>query len=258
MFFILSKVLAFVLNFHLHGFYCLVVAGLLRFAGFRTATKAALILAACLPVIYGFTWIGNQLLRPLEDASQPPEQAELAAADGIIVLAGFTGRPVVSAERNEPQINSAGERFLKAVELARIYPDKPVWFAGYSGQLIPKGWSEDKITEALLDQLGLDIERFSFEAESRNTAESAKNMYRLTRPSAQSRWVLVTSATHMKRAVASFKKQGWTNLIPYPVDFITRPHAHAAGFSLSAGPSLIRTALHEHIGYFAYWLTGRI
>ena len=258
MFFILSKILAFVLNLHLHGFYCLLAAGLFRLTGFRTATRLALMMAVCLPVIYGFTWIGHQLLRPLEDVAHPPEQAELAAADGVIVLAGFTGRPVVSAERNEPQINSAGERFLKAVELARLYPDKPIWFAGYSGQLIPKGWSEDKITKALLDQLGLDVDRFSFEAGSRNTAESARNMYRLTQPSSESRWILVTSATHMKRALGSFEKQGWNNLIPYPVDFITRPGVHAGGFSLSAGPSLIRTALHEHIGYLAYWLTGRI
>ena len=83
-------------------------------------------------------------------------------------------------------------------------------------------------------------------------------MYHLTQPSSESRWILVTSATHMKRALGSFEKQGWNNLIPYPVDFITRPGVHAGGFSLSAGPSLIRIALHEHIGYLAYWLTGRI
>ena len=69
---------------HLHGFYCLLAAGLFRLTGFRTATRLALMMAVCLPVIYGFLWIGHQLLRPLEDIARPPEQAELAAADGVI------------------------------------------------------------------------------------------------------------------------------------------------------------------------------
>lgn len=85
----------------------------------------------------------------------------------------------MSKDRNEAQINGQGERFLKAVELARLYPTKPVWFAGYSGQLFQRGWSKDEITKKLILQFGLKIERFSFETDSRNTSELAQNMYGL-------------------------------------------------------------------------------
>ena len=258
MFFVISKVLSVFLAVHLHGYFCLLAAGLLAFANFTKLAKIALILAAILPLLYSFTWTGYKLLGPLENFAQVPTATQIAEAKGVIVLAGFTGRPQVSKQRNEPQINGSGERFLKAVELARLYPDKPIWFAGYSGQLFPKGWSEDVITKALIRQLGMKVNHFSFEANSRNTAETAQNMFRLVQPDATKSWILVTSASHMKRAVASFKSSGWTNIIPYPVDYITRPNQPTVGFSMSIGPSLLRTALHEHIGYLAYWLSGRI
>lgn len=258
MFFILSKVLSIFLAVHLHSYFCLLAAGLLAIARLRRLAKIALILAVVLPLLYGFTWSGHQLLAPLENFAPIPTTTELAEAKGVIVLAGFTGRPQVSKERNEAQINGAGERFLKAVELAKLNPKKPVWFAGYSGQLFPRGWSEDEITKALIRQLGMKVDRFSFEADSRNTSETAQNMFRLVQPDATEKWLLVTSASHMKRAVASFKTAGWNAIIPYPVDFITRPEQPTGVFSLSGGPNLIKTALHEHIGYLAYWLSGRI
>lgn len=258
MFFVLSKIFSIFLSAHLHSYFCLLAAALLALAKYMRLAKTALLLAVLLPIFYGFTWSGYQLLGPLENFSPVPKETEISSAKGVIVLAGFTGRPQVSKERNEAQINGSGERFLKAVELARLYPNKPVWFAGYSGQLFPKGWSEDEITKALILQLGMKIERFSFETSSRNTAESAQNMYGLVMPNASEKWVLVTSASHMKRAVASFKAAGLTAIIPYPVDFITRPTQPTGEFSLSAGPRLLKIALHEHIGYFAYWMSGRI
>ena len=258
MFFVASKVLSIFLSVHLHSYFCLLAAGLLALTKFTRLAKMALILAVVLPLLYGFTWTGYQLLRPLENFAPIPAASELIDAKGVIVLAGFTGRPEVSKERNEAQINGQGERFLKAVELARLYPNKPVWFAGYSGQLFPKGWSEDEITKKLILQLGMKIERFSFETGSRNTSESAQNMYALVTPDPTEKWVLVTSANHMKRALASFKAAGLTAVIPYPVDFITRPSKPTMEFSLSAGPNLLTIALHEHIGYLAYWLSGRV
>lgn len=258
MFFILSKALAFVLAFHLHSFFCLLAFLICKICGATRLANISLSFAVVLPILYGFTAIPAQLLVPLENYSAPPSARALDEAQGIIVLAGFTGRPTVSKERNEPQINGAGERFLKAIELSRLFPDTPIWFTGYSGKINPKGWSEDQITKLLLQQLDVEESRFSFEANSRNTSQSATNMYELVNPSADSPWVLVTSATHMKRAIGSFKKAGWQNIIGYPVDYITQTNSQANGFSLSAGPSLWKIALKEHIGYFAYWLTGRV
>tara|TARA_B100001248_G_C27261303_1_gene398563 strand:+ start:467 stop:619 length:153 start_codon:yes stop_codon:yes gene_type:complete len=50
------------------------------------------------------------------------------------VLGGYTAIGMNSADRQEPQIGNAGERFIKALELAKLYPKKQVWFSGFSGQ----------------------------------------------------------------------------------------------------------------------------
>ena len=258
MFFILSKILAFMLSPHLHSVFCLLFAGLFSAIRAKRLAKMAVILAVILPVFYSWTFIGNAFVRPLESHAPVPVAAQIDKAAGIIVLGGFTGSPVVSQARKEAQLGSAGERFLKAIELARLYPDKPVWFSGFSSYIHPKGWSEDKITKELIRKLGLNVDRFSFEAKSQNTAQNARFMLDKARPQAGQSWVLVTSASHMKRALASFEAAGWSNLIPYPVDFQTTPDSQWGAFSPGKGFSLIKTALHEHIGYLAYWLTGRI
>ena len=258
MFFVFSKILAFLLAPVLHSMFCLVASGLFLLIRAKLMARLCLILAGVLPLMYSWTFFGAQLVRPLENYADMPTKQALDRAVGIIVLGGYAGNGMISADRQEPQIGGAGERLFKAVELARLYPQKQVWFSGFSGQLLPKGWSEDESTAYLLTQLGLPVTRFSFEARSRNTFQNAAFMFDELHPSDDQDWVLVTSASHMKRALASFKAAGWSGLIPYPVDFQTTSTPHWGQFSPNQGFSLVKTGLHEHIGYLAYWLSGRI
>ena len=64
--------------------------------------------------------------------------------------------------------------------------------------------------------------------------------------------MLVTSASHMKQALASFKAAGWTSLVPYPMDFQTTSTPRWGQVSLREGFSMIQAGLHEHIGYLAH------
>ena len=258
MFFLFSKVLAFVLTAQLHSVFCLLGAGLCSVFGARRLARRAVVLAFLLPLIYSWTFVGEILVRPLENHIGVPAPEQIDKAKGIIVLGGFTGGSVVSEDRGEAQISSAGERFLKAVELARLYPDKPVWFSGFSSQIRPRGWSEAEITRRLVVQLGLPLNRFSFEEKSQNTAQNADFMFQNVQPQAGEKWILVTSASHMKRSLASFRKAGWDNITGYPVSFKTTENAHLGTFSPGKGFSLMNIALHEYVGYLAYWLSGRI
>ena len=258
MFFVFSKILAFLLAPVLHSLFCLLASGLFLLIQAKFLARICLILAGALPLLYSWTFFGAQLVRPLENYANIPAREALDRAAGVIVLGGYTGNGMISADRQEPQISGAGERFIKAVELARLYPKKQVWFSGFSGQLNPKGWSEAESTAYLLRQLGLPVTRFSFEARSRNTSQNAVFMFNKLRPSAEQDWVLLTSASHMKRALASFKAAGWASLVPYPVDFQTTSTPHWGQFSPGKGFSMVQVGLHEHVGYLAYWLSGRI
>jgi uncharacterized SAM-binding protein YcdF (DUF218 family) len=109
----------------------------------------------------------------------------------------------------------------------------------------------------LYQSQGVDGARLLFEGESRNTAENAALSKALAKPAAGETWILVTSASHMPRAVGTFCKAGWP-VIPYPVDHGTergnllRMQADLAGNLLG-----FSNGLREWVGLAAYYATGR-
>ncbi len=74
----------------------------------------------------------------------------------------------------------------------------------------------------LLDSFGVPRERVMLENKSRNTAENAAFTKALVKPKPGERWLLVTSAQHMPRAVGCFRRVGFP-VEAYPVDWHTVP-----------------------------------
>jgi len=77
-------------------------------------------------------------------------------------------------------------------------------------------------TRNLLESLGFDMSRVTFENKSKTTIENAKLSFELIQPKPGDKWLLVTSAYHLPRAVGLFRGAGW-NVIPYPVDYHMLP-----------------------------------
>ncbi|MBZ5503454.1 MAG: YdcF family protein [Acidobacteriia bacterium] len=110
-----------------------------------------------------------------------------------------------------------------------------------------------------LEQLGVARDRITIEAQSRNSAENATYCKRLIAPKPGERWLLITSAMHMSRAVGVFRQAGFP-VEPYPVDYqfagwrglLTLPG------SVLGALAATDTAAHEWLGLLAYWITGRI
>jgi uncharacterized SAM-binding protein YcdF (DUF218 family) len=72
------------------------------------------------------------------------------------------------------------------------------------------------------------------------------------------RWLLVTSAMHMPRAVGAFRQVG-LQVEAYPVDWQT---AGASDLLSFFGSPFVRfplcdAAVHEWMGLLVYWLQGR-
>ena len=103
----------------------------------------------------------------------------------------------------------------------------------------------------------IDRSQILFEDKSRNTYENARNGLDLIVPAPGSRWLLITSASHMPRAIGSFRAAGWSNILSYPVDYQTAETGYSRFWNMGRGISLTRTALHEYAGLLVYWLTGR-
>jgi uncharacterized SAM-binding protein YcdF (DUF218 family) len=256
MFFVLSKILGFLaIPSNLAVLTGLGGAVLLptRFArAGRRLLVASLVLLAAL----GLSPIGNALMIPLEQRF-PPWDAARGAPAGIVVLGGAIS-PDISAARDAVALNEAAERVAVVAELARRYPDARILFSGGTGALIYSEGVEAEFARRLLQSFGIARERILLDTRSRNTIENARFSKEIAQPKAGERWLLVTSAYHMPRAVGVFRKQGFP-VEAYPVDWRTRGSEDALRPFFTMGDGLRRTdtAVREWVGLAVYWLTGQ-
>jgi uncharacterized SAM-binding protein YcdF (DUF218 family) len=223
---------------------------------FARAGRALAFASLIVLAILGLSPAGNALIIPLEERF-PRWDATRGAPDGIIVLGGAIS-PDVSAARNEVALNEAAERLTVVAELARRYPDARIVFSGGSGALIYDEGAEAPFALRLLEGLGIARARITLEDRSRNTVENAVLSKAVAQPKPGERWLLVTSAHHLPRAVGVFRKAGFP-VEAYPVDWRTRGADDALRPFASVGDGLRRTdtAVREWVGLAVYWLTGR-
>ena len=192
-------------------------------------------------------------IRPLEDRF-PPVTAYPERVDGIVVLGGAID-DVTSRDRDTPTLNSAANRLTTFVALARRYPQARLVFTGGSGDIGQGGSNEAEFARILFAQLGLPAGRVVFEGASRTTRENALASAALVDPQPGERWVLVTSASHMPRAVGVFRHAGWA-VLAWPVGFQSRDRLVAHPQSLGHRLAVLDWAAHEWIGLLAYRARG--
>jgi uncharacterized SAM-binding protein YcdF (DUF218 family) len=222
-----------------------------RLAGWLLAGGVAILVAG------GVLPLANWLLLPLEQRFQRPD-ISTGKIDGIIVLGGAVD-PRISKARNVQAFNEAGERMTEALVLARRHPDAKLVFTGGSAAIFYPSAKESDGAKLLFQDFGLgDPARLVLEDRSRNTWENAVFTKALVKPQPGQRWLLVTSASHMPRAIGNFRKAGF-DVEPWPVDYRTAGPQDAWRLfdSPSKGLRRLEVAVHEWLGLIANWLTGR-
>ena len=267
MFFYLSKIIAIILN-PTHLFVLLlVIFSLLSFLAKPNLPKKKKLLFSItrlraitlfLTVFVGFNLVLPILpyyaVRTLEHRFPQPATQDLNP-EVIIVLGGWQGAGASFTSPDAPPISSAGDRLIAGLILAKKFPQAKLYFPG-GLKMDQIGASEDAISRAVIKGLDLPASQVIIEGESRNTAENASYVRAMMDDSRQGKVVLITSASHMPRAISSFQKEG-LNPLAYPVDYKT--HAQEMPWTLvyKQGHILMRRALHEWVGLVAYYITGR-
>ena len=228
-------------------------------AQWRGRRRAGLVWSACcLGVLLALTVfpLGDLLLQRLE--RQYPARPVLAQIDGIIVLGGAeeTG---AAAAWGGVQFNDAAERVIAGAVLAQQYPKAKLIFTGGSARVMGavdrKGPSE--LTRDLWISLGIAPDRILLEQASRNTAENAAFSFDMVQPAPGQRWVLVTSAYHMPRAMDMFSRAGWQSVVAWPVDFRSGDLARGPTWQFDSGLDGVNTALKEYVGSWVYRMVGK-
>lgn len=255
MFFVLSKTIGF---FTLPGnvFITLALLGVvLMMTRFRRAGAWLTSIGVLLLAIGGFTSAGRMIESGLENRF-PRWDASRGAPDGIVVLGGVID-PLISRARGGTALNDAAERVTVIARLARDYPKARIVFTSGDGSLLANEGAEADYLYPLLDTFGVPRDRVLLENKSRNTVENAVRSKELVKPRPGERWLVVTSAFHMPRAVGCFRRAGFP-VEAYPVDWHTRPRVGLGlGDDLANGLTHLNTAVHEWAGLVVYWLTGR-
>lgn len=215
-------------------------------ASFLAASIAALALA-------GWSPLGPFALRTLEERFPPPRIE--GPVTGIIMLGGAVNTHITK-DRGAPALNDAGERITAVAALAHEHPGARILLSGGASDLtMVEPVTESAIAKNLLTSMGIAANRVELEERSRNTCENAEESAAVAGHEGGQVWLLVTSASHMPRAVACFRVAEFP-IIPYPVDFRTLD-AFWPFDSLSTGLEMLDLAAHEWIGLVAYRALGR-
>ena len=211
--------------------------------------------------------VSNALLRRLEDQAAKLTPTFIPQADAVLVLGG--GIRSTPAKGLGVEVNEAGDRLLCGVRL---------WKQGTAPVLITSGarvsfQSNDPIApEAVLSQqlaqeLGVPASAVLLNEQARTTAEEAQRINQLAAEQGWKQLILVTSAFHMPRALASFHHQSDLEIIPVACDYRLEPESQNQTLSLQelmidlipSSGSLNQTTqmLKEHLGLLVYKLRGQ-
>ena len=134
---------------------------------------------------------------------------------GIIVLGGILD--VGICRQGHIELLDDADRIVYGVFLARQYPRAKLILSGGSGSLDQsQRLREADYLKQLAIMLGVEPGRIIIERNSRVTHEHPEELQKII--DKKQKWVLVTTASHMPRALGCFKKHGF-NIIPYPVDY---------------------------------------
>ena len=198
------------------------------------------------------------LVKSLEDQYVYNESVFLGL-EGIIVLGGSIESGKIAEERNDISFGSSSERVFKCLQFLQQKPRGIVIFTGLSGRLFHEGLSEAEITEKLINALKIDSTNFLFERLSRNTFENALYTGEIINEHQIKQWGIVTSASHMRRAITTFEKQHPEIVFePIPVDFQTANSIYWGPGNIQESVDLWRVYIHETVGYWVYKLTRKL
>lgn len=207
--------------------------------------------------------VSNKLVSTLEWQYFPPEP--MPTAEAIVVLGGAT-HPAL-APRPWVEVLEQGDRILYG---ARLFNQKRAPKLILSGGRVTwrggSGASEADDMKEFAMAMNVPEADIILEGDSLNTRQNAVNVKQILEARSIDSILLVTSAVHMPRSLAIFKKLG-INAIPAPTDYLVPTDAYASmsdtweGRILSLLPDAkalehFTRALKEYVGFGIYRLRG--
>ncbi|AXH09004.1 hypothetical protein CP960_10585 [Malaciobacter halophilus] len=198
-------------------------------------------------ILLSYEPISNRLLLPLESSYKALKTIPKDVKYIVVLGSGHTTNKSLSI--TSQLSTTALNRFLEAYRIYKELNSSKLVFSGYSGK--DKLTSHAKMQEKLALTLKVDVNDIITLSKPKDTIEEALAIKKLLK---DEKFIVVTSASHMKRAMMIFQKYK-LNAIPAVTNhlakdkgkFLSRPKAYSLYKS--------ELAFHEYLGIL--WLKIR-
>jgi uncharacterized SAM-binding protein YcdF (DUF218 family) len=260
--FILKKIISqFLMPMPLSFLICLIGLFFLWFTKKQKTGKVFVSIGLLLLLLLSYGAISDKLMRPLERKYAPDSVQMLhdiksddkRTISFIVVLGGGH-----TSDLKVPITSQLGEdSLMRLVEGIRLYRKFPAMKLILSGGSVFDLVSEAEAMNNLAKELGVNKNDIILESKSKDTIDEAHLIKTIVH---NDQFFLVTSASHMPRSMAMFKKLGM-NPIPAPTGYEVKDNQRFNPYSFfpDAGNILnSEKAIHEYIGILWAKLRGQI
>lgn len=258
MFFIISKILDYTLSPLLWSIILLLWAWITKNEKHKRIVR---IFAFSILIIFSNTWIYNSVLNAWTMDILPKNKVKKAKVG--VVLGGMS---IYDPKNERVHFNQNVDRLLQAIPLLKNGTLEEVIVSGGSGYLRYDEFSEAQIILDYLIEIGVNTTGITGEFTSRTTYENAVNtvdilLKKYSLEELQNNVIIITSAIHMRRAVACFNKLGLK-----VAHYSTNPESekdkqfHWEEYFVPNASHLGAwgNLLHEIVGYSIYFIRGYI
>ena len=218
----------------------------------EAATIIGVALGLC--VVFG-TSLTSRLLATLEQPFYRASPSAVSEANVVVVLGG-----IVMAGQGEVHgfdAYSSFDRLLAGIELVRL-GKAPMLLLGGGGLGYPEETStEFSALEPWLDSFDLPEVTIQHIGLKSNTHEEALAVKAMAEEEGWERIILVTSASHMRRALGVFRSTGLT-VDPAACDFRTQPPGLNHFIPKVSNVQNLKIYFYERLGWYIYRLRGWI
>jgi uncharacterized SAM-binding protein YcdF (DUF218 family) len=194
----------------------------------------------------------NWLTAGLESAYPPLPIERMPSADAVIILGGVLEPP--RPPLISPNLNESIDRVIEGWRLFRAEKAQMIVVSGGNLPWAVATEPEADLIKRFLVELGVPENAIIVESDSRNTYENAVNTAGIFQSRGWRSGLLVTSGTHMPRAVAAFRRAG-VEVVPAATDIqATYPLAASVLDLLPNAAALAKTTttLKEWLGLEYY------
>lgn len=177
--------------------------------------------------------------------------------EGAIVLGGIGA---IDQRLKKISFGCSGDRLFQMLPYYYNGRIKKIIFTGGSGSIEFPENKEGAFVKKYLNSISIPDSGLIIENNSKNTYENAV-MTKKILDSLQMKgpYLLITSAYHMPRALAVFKKAGYNNVVPYLANRVSGIRRFTPDHLLMPNTDALfslQLLIHEWIGYVVYKIKG--